>query len=149
MLSLLDLRNTFAQLKRWNPKCVRCTSVVLKIKKMLLSTLWYFFQKILECSATLVFAMYCNSIAIFLFSELPRYIGYIFGFSASTGQMYFPDRGGTAVMSSYNCIRKSVIGRQFNIFAIITGHECCPFSICEIHSSSWSAETQNVSDVLR
>jgi hypothetical protein len=39
----------------------------------------------------------------FFFSELPRYIGYILGFSASTGRMYFADREGTAYMSSYNC----------------------------------------------
>ena len=41
--------------------------------------------------------------SFFKISELPRYIGYILGFSASKGRMYFADREGTAFMSSYNC----------------------------------------------
>ena len=42
-----------------------------------------------------------------LLSELPRYIGYIVGFSKKTGRMYFADRKSDpqkqAFMSSYNC----------------------------------------------
>ena len=41
--------------------------------------------------------------SFFKISELPRYIGYILGFSASKGRMYFADREGTAFMSSFNC----------------------------------------------
>lgn len=40
---------------------------------------------------------------IFLTLELPRYIGYIVGFSAQTGRMYFSDNRGLAKLSSYNC----------------------------------------------
>lgn len=36
-------------------------------------------------------------------SELPRYIGYIVGFSPSRGRVYFKDGEGQAVLSSYNC----------------------------------------------
>lgn len=36
-------------------------------------------------------------------SELPRYVGYIEGFSPLRGRMYFRDSRGTAILSSYNC----------------------------------------------
>ena len=36
-------------------------------------------------------------------TELPRYIGYIVGFSPSRGRVYFRDGEGQAVLSSYNC----------------------------------------------
>ena len=41
--------------------------------------------------------------SFFLCAELPRYIGYIVGFSPSPGRVYFKDREGQAVLSSYNC----------------------------------------------
>lgn len=46
---------------------------------------------------------YSEDVILYLSLELPRYIGYIVGFSAKTGRMYFADRKGTAFMSSYNC----------------------------------------------
>ena len=36
-------------------------------------------------------------------TELPRYIGYIEGFSPGQGRMYFSDNRGLAKLSSYNC----------------------------------------------
>ena len=48
-----------------------------------------------------------SDVDLFLLSELPRYIGYIVGFSKKTGRMYFADTKSDptkrAFMSSYNC----------------------------------------------
>lgn len=47
--------------------------------------------------------MKLNFLLCLFHTELPRYIGYIVGFSPSRGRVYFKDGEGQAVLSSYNC----------------------------------------------